>query len=219
MATTRQPLDSADRAQTFLDWTRINSRALTIGAAVIVIAAGAWWFTMQARQKRAINAGKALMQAQQSLNAGNAALATSDLQKVATNYSSTNAGAQAAELLAQLDYDNGKFQDGIDVLTRARHDAASYQLPAILGLIGDGYMQMGKAADAARQYDASADASAMKLEKAAARAKAARAYAVAGDTAKARHIWSALVDDPDAQSVSAEARIRLGELTARVATK
>lgn len=219
MTSTRPQSDSADRAQTFLDWTRINSTALTIGAAVIIVAAGGYWFTLQARQKKSLNAEKALMQAQQSLNAGNAALATSDLQKVATNYSSTNSGTEAAMLLAELDYDNGKYQDGINVLRKANGDAADYNRPAVLGLIGDGYMQLGKAADAAKQYDQSADAAQMPNEKAGARAKAARAYETAGDTARARAIWTSLADDPQAQSVASEARVRLGELTAQVAKK
>lgn len=219
MTSTRPQADSADRAQTFLDWTKINSKALTVGAAVVVVAAGVYWFTLQAHEKRSLNAEKALMQAQQSLNAGNAALATSDLQKVATNYSSTNSGTEAAMLLAELDYDSGKYQDGINVLNKAKGDAADFNQPAILGLIGDGYMQLGKAADAAKQYDQAADAASMVNEKAAARAKAARAYQAAGDTAKARQIWSSLADDPAAQAVSSEARVRLGELTTQVAKK
>ena len=219
MTSTRPQPDSADSAQTFLDWTRINSKALTIGAAVVVIAGGAYWFTLQAHQKKSLNAEKALMQAQQSLNAGNAALATSDLQKVATNYSSTNSGTEAAMLLAELDYDNGKYQDGINVLNKAKGDVADFNQPAILGLIGDGYMQLGKAADAAKQYDLAADAASMPNEKAGVRAKAARAYETAGDAAKARAIWSSLADDPDAQTVAAEARVRLGELTAQVAKR
>jgi len=73
---------AADRAQTFLDWTRINAKALTAGAIVVIVAAAGYWFYMRSRQIQSANAEKALMQAKQSLGAGNLALAQSDLQSV-----------------------------------------------------------------------------------------------------------------------------------------
>jgi hypothetical protein len=78
---------------------------------------------------------------------------------------------------------------------------------------------MGKLAEAAKQYDAAAEVTKFETEKALQRAKAARAYQAAGDTAKAHQLWSALLTDPTAQSMAAEARVRLGELTAQVAKR
>ncbi|HEY4130590.1 MAG TPA: hypothetical protein VGM50_08225, partial [Gemmatimonadaceae bacterium] len=51
---------AAERAQTFLDWTRINSKALTAGAAIIVIAAAGFWFYQRSQQIEAANAERAL---------------------------------------------------------------------------------------------------------------------------------------------------------------
>lgn len=220
MTSTQSESTAADRAQTVLDWTRLNSRALAAGAAVVVIAAAGYWFYIRSKQIQAGNAEKALLQAKQSLTAGNMALAQSDLQKVYTRYSSTGAGVEAAMLLAQIDYDAGKPQDGVSRLEKVSGSrAASDNEATIKSLEGDGYAQMGKLAEAAKAYQGAADATILQNEKAFNTAKAARAYQAAGDTAQARTIWTAIVNDPNAQSMSAEAKIRLGELSAAPAKR
>jgi predicted negative regulator of RcsB-dependent stress response len=218
MTSTQPESAAADRAQTFVDWTRINGRALTAGAAIVVIAAAGYWFFMRSKQIQAANAEKALMQAKQSMSAGNPALAQSDLQKIYTRYGSTGAGVEAAMILAQLDFDTGKFQDGISRLEKVSgSSAASNNEPTIKSLEGDGYAQMGKMADAAKAYQSAADASVFENEKAFNSSKAARAFQAAGDTAKARAIWTALLNDPQGQTMAAEAKVRLGEMSARSA--
>jgi hypothetical protein len=76
---------------------------------------------------------------------------------------------------------------------------------------------MKKAGEAAKDYEAAAAATGMQNEKSFQRAKAARAYTVAGDTAAARRVWTELRDDPKGASMATEARVRLGELDARPA--
>lgn len=212
---------AADRAQTLLDWTRVNSTALSIGFVVVLVAAGVYWFYLRSRQIEAENAARALMNAKQSMQAGNLPLAQNDLQTVFSRYGSTQSGVEAAMLLAQMDYDAGKVQDGLSVLQKAAgSSAAASAQSTILSLEGDGYAQSKQLAKAAKQYeDAAAAAAGMQMEHAFLQAKAARTYADAGDTAKARQLWSALATDPRTQAVAAEARVRLGELTAQVAKK
>ena len=211
---------AADRAQTFMDWTRINSRAITIGALTVAVAAGIYFFVARSRAIEAENAAKALMNAKQSMSSGNLPLAQSDLQKVFSRYGSTSAGVEAAMLLAQMDYDGGKTQDGLNVLEKAQGSrAASSVQPTLLSLEGDGYAQLHKMADAGKKYEAAAGATNFETERAYMMAKAARTYGDGGDTAKARQIWQQLVNDPKAKAVVGEARVRLGELTAQVAKK
>ena len=62
---------------------------------------------------------------------------------------------------------------------------------------------------------AAADATSYETEKAYQRAKAARAYQAAGDTAKARQIWTSLEKDPKAPSMAPRRGCGLGELTAQ----
>jgi predicted negative regulator of RcsB-dependent stress response len=220
MTSTQPQSLAADRAQTLIDWTRINARALTMGAAIVAIAAAGYWFYMRSKEIQAGNAEKALLQAKQSLTAGNLALAQSDLQKVFSRYGSTAAGVEAAMLLSQMDFDAGKYQDGISRLEKAAGtSAAARNEPTIRSLEGDGYAQMGKLAEAGKAYESAADASNFENEKSFIRAKAARTYQAAGDTAKARSIWTSLLNNPKAQSMASEARVRLGELTAQPVKK
>jgi len=220
MTATQPQNAAADRAQTFIDWTRINARALAAGAAIVVVAAAGYWFYMRSKEIRAANAERALSQAKQSMSAGNLALAQSDLQKVYSQWGSTSAGVEAAMLLSQIDFDAGKYQDGISRLEKAAGTgAASPSQSTLESLEGDGYAQMGKMADAAKAYQRAADATVFQTDKAFQRAKAARAYQAAGDTANARAIWTALLTDPASQMMASEARIRLGELSVQPAKR
>jgi predicted negative regulator of RcsB-dependent stress response len=215
-----QSPQAADRAQTFLDWTRINSRAITIGALTVAVAAAIYAYMARSRAIESENASKALLNAKQSLSSGNLPLAQSDLQKVFSRYGSTSAGVEAAMVLAQMDFDAGKAQDGLNVLQKAEGSrAAASSRSTILSLEGDGYAQMHKLADASKKYEEAAAATTFETEKAYLMAKAARTYGDAGDTAKARQIWERIVNDPKAKAVVGEARVRLGELTAEVAKK
>jgi predicted negative regulator of RcsB-dependent stress response len=210
----------ANRAQTFLDWTRVNGRLLATGAVVVAVAAAGYWFYMRSRQIQATNAERALLTAKQSMTAGNMPLAQKDLQNVYAKYSSTTAGVEAAMLLAQIDYDTGKFQDGISVLEKVvGSSAASGVESTIRSLEGDGYAQMKKLGEAGKAYEEAANSTKLETERAFQLAKAARAYTSAGDTAKARAIWTGLLNDKSAQSMSAEARVRLGELLAKPASR
>lgn len=217
MATTRA--DSAvDRTQTMIDWARINYRYLVTGGVVIVVAALAYWFYARSEQIKSARADQMLLTAKQSISAGNAALATSDLQKLINSYGNTSAAAEGAMLLAQLDYDTGRFQDGINVLQKSASEHGSDVRTDLYSLIGDGYSQLHKLDDAANYYEKAADATTMHDTKANQLAKAARTYAAAGKKDEARKIWTKLAQDDSAQAVSTEARVRLGELDAKPAS-
>lgn len=207
---------ASDRVRDFMDWFQINSRYIGIGAAVVAVAAAGYWFYLRSQQIKTVNAERSLMQAEQSLQSGNAALATSDLQRVVTRYKGTSAGTEAAMLLAQTDYNAGKYQDGVKVLEEVSGKAGGSEA-SLQSLIGDGYSQLGKTADAAKAYERAADAAEFDTERAYYRAKAARSYASAGNVNEAKRIWSQLATDEKAQAVAAEARVRLAELTAKPA--
>lgn len=208
------------KTQSFADWLQANTRLVRIGAAVVVVAAAGYWFYLRSAEIKRLNAERGLNQAKQSLSAGNAALAQNDLQRVATRYKGTPAGSQAAMLLAQLHYDQGKYEEGIKVLEpHVVGDAAGPNTPAIWSLTGDGQTGLGKPADAASSYQKAADATALVGEKAIYLAKTGRALMAAGKDAEARALWEKLVNDPNALPVRNEAEIRLGELSAQPAGK
>lgn len=204
----------------FGDWIQANTRAITIGAAVVVLGGAGYWFYVRSGEIKRANAERGLSQAKQSLAAGNQALASTDLQRVATRYKGTPAGVSAAMLLAQLSYDQDKYPEGMQVLSPYHTaSAAGASLPAVLALSGDGEIGQGKAAEAAESYRKAAEASPYDGEKALYRARSARALMLAGKTAEAKAIWERLATDPTAVVVRNEAEIRLGELAAQSAGK
>jgi predicted negative regulator of RcsB-dependent stress response len=201
-----------------MEWFQVNSKLLSGVAAVIAVAALGYWFYVKNQQIKTVNAERSLMQAEQSLQSGNVALATSDLQRVVSRYKGTGAGTEAAMLLAQADYNAGKYQDGIKVLQDVSGKAGGSEA-SLQSLMGDGYSQLNKPTDAAKAYERAAGAAQFDTEKAYYRAKAARSYASAGNTADARRLWSQLATDEKSQAVAAEARVRLAELDAKRAGK
>jgi len=214
---TNPQLTELDDELDVMDWIRANMRWVGIGAAVVVVVGGGWWVYTQSKLRKEQNAAQALFLAKQSVQAGNLVLAQSDLSKLVSRYSGTSAGSEGAMLLAQIDYDQNKFQEGITVLENAAKGAPAPMEVQLRGLIGDGYLSLKNAPSAAKEYERAADMTTFVLEKATQKAKAARAYAIAGDTAKARQIWKNLAVDEKNPSVAAEAKVRLGELTAKVA--
>ena len=207
-----------DRSRDLMEWFQVNSKLLSGAAAVIAVAALGYWFYVKNQQIKTVNAERSLMQAEQSLQSGNVALATSDLQRVVSRYKGTGAGTEAAMLLAQADYNAGKYQDGIKVLQDVSGKASGSEA-SVQSLMGDGYSQLNKPTDAAKAYERAAGAAQFDTEKAYYRAKAARSYASAGNTADAKRLWSQLATDEKSQAVAAEARVRLAELDAKRAGK
>lgn len=121
-------------------------------------------------------------------------------------------------LTAQLDYDQGKYQDGINVLQKAVGSHGSDVRSDLYSLMGDGYAQMKKLAEAAQSYEKAADATSLQEIKANTLAKAARVYTSAGKKEDAIRLWTKLAADEKVQPVATEARVRLGELTAKPAS-
>ncbi len=204
--------------ETVVEWLQRNARTLTITVVVLAVAAGGYWFSSRSVELKNENAARALNTALQSIQAANKALATSDLQKVVDRYGDTQSGIEAGLLLAQLDFNDGKIPDGVNLLTGlTSQSAAKLDMASIYSLMGDGQMQGNKAADAAKSYQKAADVARSDADKSLQLSKAARALLDAGDTASATAIWRKLADDPKAQGVAAEAKVRLGEIEAKPA--
>jgi predicted negative regulator of RcsB-dependent stress response len=213
-----RPAAFHERSETFLVWAELHSRLLTGIAIAILLVIGGVWFYRKAHQVRARNASALLAEAEQARNAGNLPLAQSDLERVVSRYGGTPAGHAARLVLAQVLYDRGQYQQGIAELQKlVAEDDESLEASAY-NLIGAGYEQSGKYADAAQAYRKAAAAAAFKGERDTYLANAARALTSAGKTADAKEIWSKLAADPTSP-VNAEARVRLGELEAAVAQR
>lgn len=199
-----------------MEWAETHSRHLTIAAVAIAVLAGGGWFYAKSRQVQARNASAALSEAELALTAGNLPLAQSSLEQVVNRYGSTPSGDQARLLLAQVMFDNGRYQEGIAGLQQLVSSGDKLTLASAQHLIGAGYEQAGKPAEAAAAYRKAADAAGSPAERDGYLASAARALMDAGKNSEAKAIWQRLADDPSSPA-AAEARIRLGELEVKAA--
>ena len=206
---------SQPKAESFLDWFRINSRIVTIAAVVVAAAGFGFWFYNRSAVLKQENADRKLLAAKQSLGSGNLPLAQSDLKKVADQYPSTSAGAEAGMLLAQVKLEQVDYNGAVATLKElaARNESGPYATP-VRSLLGDAYSQLGKYAEAAAEYQRAALATQAPNERAILLAKIGRALTAAGNVAGAREAWESLANQTDNGNLAAEARVRLGELLA-----
>ncbi len=197
------------------DWLQLHSRQVSwavIGLAAVV---GGGWFYIRSQNLKAERAEWAYYAAQQSMASGNMPLAESDLRKMITRYDETPSAMQARLTLAQLLYDQGKFQEGVTELIQALpklESSKDFGSSARL-LAAAGYEQLKKFAEAAAEYEAAAKTARFDEDRQRYQSMAAYSYLTAGRRDDAKRIWTILAADSKG-TVAGEARVRLGELTA-----
>jgi predicted negative regulator of RcsB-dependent stress response len=206
----RQP-----RATSFMDWFHVNRVWVATAGAAVVIAGIVAWYVPHDRLIKSGVADKMLLDAKQSIQSGNVQLAESDLKKVADRYPKLPSGVEAGMLVGQLRLDRGDvagavtYLQGLVAQTEGTVAAASAR-----GLLADALSQSNKPADAAAEYERAAGATTMPNEKALLMSKAGYAWMNANRIPEARKVWQSLATSPESQGLSAEAKVRLGELDA-----
>ena len=209
--------DLDDRTESIFEWLHVNSRLVGLALAVVAVAGAGGWLYTRAQAGKELRAAQTLQRAEQSMGQGNIPLAQTDLEKLISAQQGTAGAAQGAMLLAQVHYDKGEYQKGIDALVSSGAARKEFEAPAE-ALIADGYSQLGKYGDAAAHYRKAAAATRFKNDRAGYLADAARNFGAAKDTAQARQSWQEVLKDENSIFAS-EARVRLGELTVRPAAK
>jgi predicted negative regulator of RcsB-dependent stress response len=205
------------RPETAADWAQAHGRKVLIVALIIGAAVAGYYLYTATKARKAERAERAYAEAQQALAGGNAPAARTGLQNVATRYGDTPAGVQATIFLAQLLFDEKKYDEGIRRLNDVvGHSAAKAHRSAIHNLIGSAYEEQAKLAEAAAEYRKAADAALVDTDRLTMRANEARILTRANKTDDARRIWKELSDDPTGP-MAGEARVRLGELDAKAA--
>ena len=202
---------SDDPLENAADWFNMNRKpiltVLAVIAAVAVIIVGYRWWDESKRE----DASAALYQAQTPLAQGNFKDAEPALERVVNKYGGTAAGQQAALVLAQVRYENGKHAEGIKGLEDALGSANDDFKPAFEQMIAMGYEAQGKREEAAAHYGKAAELAKFDAEKAQYQASQARHLMAAGKSAEAKAIWEQLSQREDLP-VYQEARVRLGEI-------
>lgn len=216
---TRQanPAFQPDRSETAAEWFVLHKQRVIIGVVAIAILFGGAWFYRRSTQIKAARAESAYFQARQTLASGNAPLALTELRNVSVRYEGTPGAAQAALTMAQILYDQGDFRAGIAELDKAARSRPEELAPSIHVMRGVGYEGLKQFDKAASEYEAAAEVTRFPKDASAFRAAAARALMAGGKPDAARTIWAELAAEPEGSMVS-EARVRLGELTAKPAS-
>ena len=220
MATVTTTPDSiAERADQFsaFEWIQLHSRELTFALIGLVAVGAGIAFYKRSGAIKEERAERAYYTAMRSSQAGNKPLAIADLDKVILRYNGTAAAALAAMSSAELQYDAGRPAEGVKSLQKVSADGAAKPFAAsIAALLADGLVDQGKASEAATKYREAAEKAVFPADRDIYLANAARALQAAGKKDEALKLWQQLASD--AESVqSAEAHVRIGELSAKPA--
>lgn len=215
MTSPNSPFKMTQDTESVLDWFQMYSKQATWAAVGIVVLAAGGWFYMRSTDLKAERAEKAYYTAIRSQSAGNLPLAESDLRKMIQRYDGTPAAAQARLQLAQILYDQGKVQAGVDELKLAEDKIGSDEEygSGVHLVLAAGLEQLKKFKEAGDQYEKAAKVARFDADRQRFLSLAASAYLSGGDTNKAKQIWTDLGADSKG-AVAGEARVRLGELTA-----
>ena len=216
---TRQanPAFQPDRSETAAEWLVLHKQRVIIGVVALAVLFGGAWFYRRSTQIKAGRAESAYFQARQAMASGNAPLALTELRNVTTRYEGTAGAAQAALAIAQILYDEGKYAEGIAALEKVAGSRPKELAAAIHVMRAAGHEGLKQFDQAAAEYQAAAEVTRFPNDASAFRASAARALMAGGKPDAARAIWAELAAEPEGSMVS-EARVRLGELTAKPAS-
>jgi len=190
----------------------LKSIGLGFGA-VGIVAIGIFIAVSSGKRKEAF-AAQQLSKAREAADAGNLALASSELQKVITTYSGTVAANEATITLNQVRLSNSQSALAIDDLRKfIATDPEAGAKAAANGLLGAALENTGKPADAAVAYKAAvnvAPAAFLKAEYALAEARALR---MSGKPDDAAAVYRMILDKLAKTPGITEAQVRLAELT------
>ncbi len=202
---------SDDPLENVTHWFQENAKVIAIGVGAIAVAVSAIMVYRASETSKRERASMALYAAQAPAVEGRMDEAATELQKVVQRYGGTTSGQQAALLLAQLYFDQGKFAEGMSVLEGARGSASREFAPSIDALIGSGYELTGEHEKAAESYGRAASAADFESDKAQYQTFQGRALMAAGKLDEAKSIWEKLAAN-ESLPFAQEARVRLGEI-------
>lgn len=193
-----------------LDTFQLYRKQITIGAIVVAAVAGGAFLWQASNARKSAQAEKAFFDAIALYGQGDQK-AAAELAKVATRYNGTSGGVQAAMILAQSHFDEGKFDEGLKVLDAV--SSAGVFASGVESLKAAGFEGKQQFEKAAEHYQAAVAKASLSGEKDYLNGEAARALTAAGKKAEALKIWEALAAQVDSP-MAGEARIRMGELSA-----
>lgn len=213
MATTVTTTGESTALAAVVEWFKAHKRWSGYAAVVLVVAAGLFGWSLLTSRTAERSASRQLEQGRLALEAKNYPFAASVLSQVVENYAGTRAADEGTILLAQVRLAQGQTQQAIDVLQRYAPKADRQFQSQAYGLLGAAYENAVRPRDAAEAYQSAADEAAYPFLRAQFLSDAGRAWAAAGDTAKALSAYETIAQKLDSTSAAGEAKVRIGELT------
>jgi predicted negative regulator of RcsB-dependent stress response len=202
---------SDDPIESLTTWVQAHAKQLGMGVGVVAVSAAAVFGYRSMEAGKRAEASAALYRATGPMMEGKLPEAQAALEKVATRYRGTDAGAQSTMLLAQVLYDQKKYADGIKALEAAKGSAGEFA-SSFETLIAGGYESEGKFAEAAEHFAKAASAAKFPQDRGMAQAAQARSLMAAGKVTEAKALWETLAKD-ESLPFAQEAQVRLGELS------
>jgi outer membrane protein assembly factor BamD (BamD/ComL family) len=194
-------------------WVANPQNRVFLAAGVVALVGLVAWFVVLSGQRKEQFAGRALDQAREVAESGNLPLAASDLQKVISTYGGTRAAQEAIIALNQVRLVNGQHElaaVGLQDFLKS-NPAAEFRGPAygLLGRALENAKRPGEAADAFMSASRESEVDYLRAEFL---LEAGRAYASAGDRAKAIVAYQRIVKEFPKAASKTEAAVRLAEL-------
>jgi tetratricopeptide (TPR) repeat protein len=196
-----------------VEWTRAHKQATTWAGVALIVGAVLFVWTLSSTRRSETIAGRQLQGARYAFENQNLPLAASELARIIENYSGTNAAAEGRLLLAQVRLQQGQPQQAVELLRDFAPGARAAFRAQAYGLLGAAYENLGRPREAAEAYQAGAERARMDFLKAQMLSDAGRAWAAAGDTAKAIAAYRRIVEELPKEGAVTEAKVRLGEIT------
>ncbi|MGE0354744.1 MAG: tetratricopeptide repeat protein [Gemmatimonadales bacterium] len=208
------PAEAAGGLQAYLAWGKRNARLLSIIGGVIAIVVLGFWFVTTAQKRKELFANRSLGQARAIAETGNIAQASSEFQKIVDQYPGTGAAREAEISINQLRLITGQSELAIVRLRSfLQSNPGGRFVPEANALLGAALENSNKPDEAGAAYQAAAAASSLDYLKAQYLLEAGRAYATAGDTAKANAAYRQVIDGLSRTTAVTEAEVRLSEIT------
>lgn len=206
------------RVVEYTEWARRHSRAVTVGAVVLVLLLAGFLYYQNYQTSLRNRAISRLTEIQQTAASGNAALAIRDLEGFLDSFGGTTAAGEARLMLAQLYLEGGRHQEAAEVVSPLAEDLDEPLGVSAAFLRAAAHEESDRGPDAERVYLRIAEGTDLAFQRERALSHAARIRMAAGNPAGAAELYRRLLDsveEDDPQRGLYE--MRLAEATAAAA--
>ncbi len=203
---------SDDPIENLTAWLQTYQKPIIATVAVVALSVAAIFGYRWMDANKMVAANNELYAATGPMQQGRFPEAQTALERVAQKYSGTASGSQASLLLAQVLYEQQKYQEGIAALEKGKGSAGRDFEASFEALIATGYESQKNFEKAAEHFGKAAAAAKFPMDRGAHQAAQARNLMTAGKLAEAKALWEELAKNEELPFAQ-EAQVRIGEIT------